>query len=153
MSYLTNDELSEPHLDFEELLNKSNGVSLFSGSIFGLFGQLFDKGKSNDIFELYSKLKSEFGDRFYIEIQRHNDPNEKSFEKFNLIKSFELKIPIIATNEVYYLKKEMHEAHDALICIKNKTYVNEKKEYDLAIIIILKMIMRCMNFFLIYQKL
>ena len=132
LSYLTNDELSEPHLDFEELLNKSNGVSLFSGSIFGLFGQLFDKGKSNDIFELYSKLKSEFGDRFYIEIQRHNDPNEKSFEKFNLIKSFELKIPIIATNEVYYLKKEMHEAHDALICIKNKTYVNEKKRVRLS---------------------
>ena len=132
LSYLTNDELSEPHLDFEELLNKSNGVSLFSGSIFGLFGQLFNKGKSNDIFELYSKLKSEFGDRFYIEIQRHNDPNEKSFEKFNLIKSFELKIPIIATNEVYYLKKEMHEAHDALICIKNKTYVNEKKRIRLS---------------------
>ena len=37
-----------------------------------------------------------------------------------------LKIPIIATNEVFYLNKDMHEAHDALICIGNKTYVNEK---------------------------
>ena len=132
LSYLTNDNLSEPHLDFDELLKKSNGVSLFTGSIFGLFGQLFDKGKFKDIVELYSKLKLEFSDRFYIEIQRHNDLNEESFEKFNLSKSFELKIPIIATNEVYYLKKEMYEAHDALICIKNKTYVSEKKRIRLS---------------------
>ena len=40
--------------------------------------------------------------------------------------SLNLEIPLIATNEVYYLDKNMHEAHDALICIKNKTYINEK---------------------------
>ena len=45
MSYLKNDELSEPHLDFNELLKKNDGVALFSGTINGLFGQLFDKGK------------------------------------------------------------------------------------------------------------
>ena len=43
-----------------------------------------------------------------------------------LIQSNKLKIPIIATNEVFYLTKDMHEAHDALICIGNKTYINEK---------------------------
>jgi len=37
-----------------------------------------------------------------------------------------LEIPIIATHEVYYLNKDMYEAHDALICIKNKTYINDK---------------------------
>jgi len=132
LSYLTNDALSEPHLNFEELLKNSDGVSLFSGTIYGLFGQLFDKGKFNEIAELYSKLKLKFGDSFYIEIQRHNELNEKSFEKFNLSKSLELEIPIIATNEVYYLEKEMHEAHDALICIKNKTYVSEKKRIRLS---------------------
>ena len=52
--------------------------------------------------------------------------NEKSFEKYNLQQSNDLKTPIIATNEVFYLDKDMHEAHDALICIGNKTYVNEK---------------------------
>jgi DNA polymerase-3 subunit alpha len=48
------------------------------------------------------------------------------FEKFNLDHSKKLEIPIIATNEVFYLTKDMYEAHDALICIGNKTYVNEK---------------------------
>ena len=126
LSYLENDELSDPHLDFDQVLQKNNGVSLFSGTINGLFGNLFDKGKFTEIKELYSKLKSKFSDRFYIEVQRHGDQNELGFEKFNLSKSLELEIPLIATNEVFYLNKEMFEAHDALICIKNKTYINEK---------------------------
>ena len=126
LSYLKNDELSEPHLDFDELFSKPGGVAIFSGTIYGLFGQLFDKGKLNEIDELYLKLKSNYQDRFYIEIQRHGDHNETSFEKFNLSQSLKLEIPLIATNEVFYINQDMHEAHDALICIKNKAYINEK---------------------------
>ena len=125
-SYLKNDNLSDPHLIFDELLNKTEGLALYSGTINGLFGKLFNKGKFSEIQEIYGKLKSKYGDRFYIEIQRHGDQNENEFEKFNLSNSLNLEIPIIATNEVYYLDKNMHEAHDALICIKNKTYISEK---------------------------
>ncbi len=132
VSYLKNDELSNPHITFNYLLNNSEGIALFSGTVFGLFGKLFDKGKFTEINELYNKLKLKFGDRFYIEIQRHKDLNENSFEKFNLKKSLDLKIPIIATNEVYYLNQNMYEAHDALICIGNKTYVNEKNRLKLT---------------------
>jgi len=126
LSFLNNDELSDPHLDIKELFINTKGVALFSGTINGLFGKLFKKGKTKEIFELYSKLYSIYQSNFYIEIQRHGDQNEESFEKFNLEKSFEIKIPLIATNEVFYLNNNMHEAHDALICIKNKTYINEK---------------------------
>ncbi len=125
-SYLKNNALSKPNVEFKDLLIKSEGVAIFSGTVFGLFGKLFDKGKFTDIQNLYTQIKQSFSDRFYIEIQRHNDLNEAGFEKFNLKQSFELEIPIIATNEVFYLSKDMHEAHDALICIGNKTYVNEK---------------------------
>ena len=126
LSYLKNDNLSDPHLIFDELLNKTEGLALFSGTTNGLFGKLFNKGKFNEIQKIYAKLKSKYEDRFYIEIQRHGDQNEIEFEKFNLSNSLNLEIPLIATNEVYYLDKNMHEAHDALICIKNKTYINEK---------------------------
>ncbi len=131
-SYLNNDELSDPHVTFDYLLNNSEGVALFSGTVFGFFGKLFDKGKITEIHDLYNKIKLKFGDRFYIEIQRHKDLNETSFEKFNLKKSSDLELPIIATNEIYYLNKDMHEAHDALICIGNKTYVNEKNRLKLS---------------------
>ncbi|MDC0982292.1 DNA polymerase III subunit alpha [Candidatus Pelagibacter sp.] len=132
ISFLENDELSDPHVDFKDLLDDNTGVAVFSGTIYGLFGELYNKGKFSDVLDLYKRLKLNFGDRFYIEIQRHNDQNESGFEKFNLNKSLELEIPIIATNEVFYLNKDMHEAHDALICIGNKTYVNEKSRIKLS---------------------
>ena len=126
LSYLKNDEMSDPHLKFDEILKDNSGIAILSGTVNGFFGKLFDKGKFEDITKLFTNLKLNYGNRFYIEIQRHNDLNEVEFEKFNLSQSEKLKIPIIATNEVFYLNQDMHEAHDALICIKNKTYVNEK---------------------------
>ena len=126
-SYLDNDGISVPHCDFLELIKNNDGIIILSGTINGLVGQLFNKGKYQDINEIYSNLANSYKDRFYIEIQRHGDQNEKSFEKYNLQKSNDLNIAIIATNEVFYLDKSMHEAHDALICIGNKSYVNDKK--------------------------
>ena len=129
LSFLDNEGILEPHIKFDDLLSDNDGVGIFSGTVLGFFGKLFDKGKFSEIHDLYEKLKTSYGDKFYIEIQRHNDKNEIGFEKFNLKKSLELEIPIIATHEVFYLNKDMHEAHDALICIGNKTYVNEKSRF------------------------
>jgi DNA polymerase III subunit alpha len=125
-SYLENDALSNPHLDLKELLLNADGVVLLSGTIHGLFGKLFEKGRFDEITKLYESLSSKFDDRFYLEIQRHGDQNEIAFEKFNLEQSAKIKLPLIATNEVYYLTRDMHEAHDALTCIGTKTYINEK---------------------------
>ena len=125
-SYLENDALSDPHCDISELYKNDKGVVILSGSIQGFFGKLFDKGRFSEIHKIYQKILSNFNNRFYLEIQRHGDQNEKIFEKYNLQKSNEFKIPIIATNEVFYLHQDMHEAHDALTCIGTKTYINEK---------------------------
>ena len=125
-SYLENDKLSEPHLKIDELYKNIEGILVLSGTIHGLFGKLFHKGKFDEIKKIYKKLLSIFNDRFYLEIQRHGDQNEIIFERFNLKESSSLEIPIIATNEVFYLDKNMHEAHDALTCIGSKSYVNDK---------------------------
>ena len=124
--YLESNDLSELSLSINTLLEKPDGIAIFSGTSFGFFGKLFDKGKLEDIVKIYQKIYSVFKDKFYIEIQRHNDLNEKNFEEFNLELSHKFDIPLIATQEVFYLDKTMHEAHDALICIGNKTYINEK---------------------------
>ena len=60
LSFLKNNELLDPHVNFEELLIKDEGVALFSGTVFGFFGSLFDKGKFSEIDNLYSKLKSKY---------------------------------------------------------------------------------------------
>ena len=58
--------------------------------------------------------------------------HEKNFESFNLSMSKKVNAPIIATNEVYYLHKDMSEAHDALLCIGSKNYLNDKQRLKLT---------------------
>ena len=131
-SFLENTDLNEPHCEIDDLLNISGDIIVLSGSLNGLIGKLFEKDKTSEIKDIYIKLKSKFKNDFYIEIQRHNDLNEKNFENLNLRLSSELKIPIIATNEVFYIEKNMHEAHDALMCIGNKTNINDQNRKKLS---------------------
>ena len=131
-SYLENDTLNEPHCNFNDLLNDTDGIILLSGSVNGLIGKLFNKAKFTEINQIYKNLKEKFKDNFYIEIQRHNDENEKSFESFNLNLSKKLEIPIIASHEVYYLDQSMYDAHDALMCIGSKSYLNDKNRIKLS---------------------
>ena len=131
-SYLKNDKINEPHCKFEDLLNCKDGIIVLSGSIISLTGNLFNKGLLDEISNIYKILAENFIDDFYIEIQRHNDNNEINFEKFNLNQSKKFEIPIIATNEVYYIDQIMHEAHDALMCIGQKTYINDTNRFKLS---------------------
>ena len=131
-SYLNNAETLGPQCKLEDLIDEPEGVILLSGSINGLIGKLFNKGKFAEIEEIYKLIKKNYGDNFYIEIQRHNDQNEKSFENYNLNLSKKLNLPIIATQEIYYLNKSMHDAHEALICIGQKTYLNDKNRLSFS---------------------
>ena len=131
-SYLENDSISAPHCSFDDILKKNNGIILLSGSITNLIGKLFNAGLFDDIDFIYNKLSEKFDNNFYLEIQRHNDQNEKLFESFNLSQSKKYNLPLIATNEVYYLEKSMSEAHDALMCIGQKTYVNDTNRFKLS---------------------
>ena len=126
-SYLDRKETESAYCQFDDLFEDNKNIILMSGTINGLFGKMFNNGKLIEIEEMYSRLSNSLSDNFYIEIQRHKDTNEDIFEKFNLNISNKLNIPLIASHEVFYLNKSMYEAHDALICIGNKTYVNEKK--------------------------
>ena len=79
-SYLDNSEDTDPHCSFNDLLIKSSGIIVLSGSIRCLIGDLFNRGLFSEIEEIISKLSKTFKDDLYIEIQRHKDLNEKEFE-------------------------------------------------------------------------
>ena len=125
-SYLENKDINDPYCKFDELSKNCDGIIVMSGSINGLIGKLFNLGKIDKIEKIYKKLILNFNQNFYIEIQRHGDKNEKLFEKFNLNQSYKFNIPIIASHEAFYIDKSMHDAHEALICIGNKSYLNDK---------------------------
>ena len=59
-SYLENNSGSEPHCDISELYNQNSGVLIISGTINGLIGKLFDKGRFSEIDNIYSKILSSF---------------------------------------------------------------------------------------------
>ncbi len=125
-SFLEIKDGEEPHCKIEDLETNNQGLVLLTGSFDGLIGKLFVKNLTDEIFVLFKKLNNIFKENFYLEIQRHGDEGEKLFEKFLLNFSEKLALPIIATHEVFYLDKDMHEAHDAYLCVGEKTYVNAK---------------------------
>ncbi len=126
MSYLQKDSNSEPHCKIEDIIKNNRDVILLTGNYNDLFGQLFFKNKIKHLEKILTNLKIAFKDRLYIEIQRHGEKNEKNFENYLLNLSNTLIIPIIASQEVFYLDPSMFEAHDALICIGNKQFLDEK---------------------------
>ncbi len=70
-----------------------------------------------------NSLKSVFGDRLYVELQRHGLAQERAVEPQLLKLAYDLDLPIVATNEPYFATQEDFEAHDALICIAEGSYV------------------------------
>ena len=131
-SFLEIDDNHEPHCVIGDIEKNNKGIILLTGSFDGLIGKLFSKNLTDEIIYLLKNFKKIYNDNFYIEIQRHKDDGEKLFEKFLLNISEKLELPIIATHEVFYLEKDMHEAHDAYLCVGEKTYVNvkDRKKYS-----------------------
>ncbi len=126
-SYLDSDEKNDPHCNFEELINFNQDLIILTGNQFDLFGELFKKNKLKKIEENLKNLKKIIKDRMYIEIQRHDEPGENNYEKYLINLSKKLEIPLIASQEVYYLEKGLFEAHDALVCIAEKNFIDESK--------------------------
>jgi len=124
-SYLDSSEKTDPHCDIGVLKHNNDGLILLSGNHHGLFGKLFKLNKLKQIEKAVKELKNIFENRFYLEIQRHNEPGEKNYEIFIIKLSEIYQIPLIATQEVFYLRKDMYEAHDALTCIGQKNFVDD----------------------------
>ena len=126
VSYLESEATSEPYSKLENLYNNPEGLVLLTGTVYDLFGKLFKLNKLDLIKNLLKNLYKTFQNNFYIEIQRHLENDEKNYEDFLLSVSSELKLPLISSQEVFYIKEEMAEAHDALICVGEKSFVDDK---------------------------
>ena len=128
-SYLKNKETQEPSCDLNDLISNNKDLILLTGNYYNFFGKLFSANKIKEFEKIIKSLKSHFIDRIYFEIQRHGENEEKNFENHLLNYSKTLGIPLIASQEVFYLKEDMYEAHDALICIGEKNFVDNKSRF------------------------
>ncbi len=128
-SYLEIDAISSPHCKIKDLFEHKDGLIITSGNQFDFFGKLFKLNKIKIIENIIKSFKENFNDKFYLEIQRHNEIGERNFENFLLDLSRRLQLPLIASQELFYLKKEMSEAHDALLCIGEKRFIDDKNRH------------------------
>ena len=126
-SYLSIEKNQDPHCAIEELVKYSDGVIVLLGGSHSLISDMILSNNISECEFLIQKIAHIFKDNAYIEIQRHGEIHEKDLEVKLLEFSSKFNIPIIATHEVFYLEEDMYEAHDAYICVGQKTYVNDTK--------------------------
>ena len=132
LSYLKSKETEEPACEIEDLLNNSHDLILLTGNYRDFFGKLFNENKLKNLNETLNLFKKNFLNRIYFEIQRHAENDEKNYETYVLNNSKILNIPLIATQEVFYINPEMYEAHDALTCIGEKNFVDDINRFRLS---------------------
>ncbi len=128
-SYLRNKKFNDPYCEIDDLISNNEDIILLTGNYSNFFGRLFYANKLKLIEKLISKLKSSFNDRLYIEIQRHKETQEINFENYLLKLSTSNNLPLIAGQEVFYIDPNMAEAHDALICIGEKKFIDDKNRF------------------------
>jgi len=129
LSYLKNNKTAEPACEFNDLISNNEDLILLTGSYHNFFGKLFYANKIKDFEKIISSLKTHFKNRLYFEIQRHGETEEKNFENHLLNLSKILDIPLIATQEVFYMRDNMYEAHDALTCIGEKKFIDDNNRF------------------------
>jgi len=116
-----------PRFDFKTLEKYSKGLIAASGCLQGLIPQLILAGQEKQALEKCKYFLKLFQDDFYLELHKH--PGIPELDKVNkaLLKfSRQLGIPVIAANDVHYVKAEDAKAQDALLAIQTKTTLEDK---------------------------
>ena len=109
-------------ITIKDLENHSEGLFCFLGGEYNPLMILQNENKNTDEFiNIFKKL---FKNNFLFELQRINDQEIDSFESFLINKSNQFNIPLIATNNIKFGEKEEFAAHDALLCVAQKTTIN-----------------------------
>ncbi len=120
-----------PHVTVDELCGRAEGLICLTGGAVGPLGLLIAQGQMPKAEALADRLAAAFGDRLYVELQRHPGENgqlmaaEAASEGGLIDLAYARDLPLVATNDVYFPKTTMYEAHDALICIAEKAYVDQ----------------------------
>jgi DNA polymerase III subunit alpha len=107
----------QPHLKLAWLAGETEGLIALSGGPNGPLDRTLLAGQAALAEERCKSLARLFGDRFYIELQRHGTPAERATEPALVELAYACGIPLVASNEPFFAGRDDYEAHDALICI------------------------------------
>ncbi len=114
-----------PHVKAEKLFAHAEGLIALTGGPGGAVNQLLIDGQREAAEETLKKMAASFPSRLYVELQRHNLPEERAAEDGLIDLAYGLKLPLVATNDVHFGRADMYEAHDALLCIADGAFVSQ----------------------------
>ncbi|NMB95312.1 MAG: DNA polymerase III subunit alpha, partial [Clostridiaceae bacterium] len=117
----------KPRIDMEVLRKYSEGIIALSGCLSGNIPIAILQGNYEKAKSLALEYRDVFGvNNFYLELQMNNIEDQNLVNQ-NLIKlSRETGIPLVATNDIHYLRKEDARAHDILLCIQTGKKIHEE---------------------------
>jgi len=122
-----------PRVDFEVLCKYHEGIIALSACLAGEVPRLIQKGMIAEAKECALKYKNCFGDgNYFLELQDHGIPEQKTVNSALLAMSRELNIPLVATNDVHYTYEDDVLPHDILLCIQTakKLSDEDRMRYD-----------------------
>ena len=122
-----------PQVTLEEVERQSAGVICLTGGSDGPLGRMILAGHLPKARAFLQRLAAAYPDRLYVELQRHPGEGgalpegEAATEAAMVDLAYDLNLPLVATNDVYFPKAEMYLAHDAMICIAEGAYVDQSQ--------------------------
>ena len=120
------------HVPLALLSRHADGLIALTGGPQGPLDRALAAGRPEMADARLARLVPLFGDRLYMEIQRHGLPEEKQLEPQLVALANQHALPLVATNEAYFGAPADYEAHDALICIAEGTLISDDKRRQLS---------------------
>ena len=120
----------KPRLDWELLEGYAGGLLATSGCLGGVVLQALLQGDEKKALELAGRLQSIFGrENFFIELQDHGIPAQLRTNPDLLRIAKDLAAPLVATNDLHYVRHGDAEMHDALLCIGTGSLVADPNRF------------------------
>ncbi|MEN8200453.1 MAG: DNA polymerase III subunit alpha, partial [Thermodesulfobacteriota bacterium] len=120
---------SKPRIDMEVLAENNDGLICLSACLHGEVPWLIVHKGLDAARKKAEEFTEIFGDRFYLELQDNNIPEQKTVNKGLKKLAAELDIKLVATNDCHYLNREDAHAHEVLLCIQTGKTITDPKHF------------------------
>ncbi|ARQ01636.1 DNA polymerase III subunit alpha [Pseudorhodoplanes sinuspersici] len=121
-----------PHIHVSWLDQETDGIIALTGGGLGVLDQAIVAGRLDLAQQRSEQLRVLFGNRLYVEIQRHGLPEQRLTEGHLLDIAYGQSLPLVATNEPFFATPDDYESHDALICIAEGRIIAENERRKLT---------------------
>ena len=113
----------------EWISEHSEGVIALSGGKLGDVGMCLLAGRAAQAHELLQGWMRDFPNRFYLELQRTGRENDEEYLHQAVALADEMQCPVVATNDVRFIKRDEFEVHEARVCIsEGRTLDDPRRE-------------------------